>query len=184
VVLPTLIFIFGAYLLYALFTSWPRRSSGQSRPRTPWQQLARVTLVGGLGGVLGFILWFSFSPDQQGQNLELASFLGTGWADGQLRQADRRLEYPSLNSQGPGDQPVYALLHPETPVSQVSQEKKPAAARPLRKPNLQKMPIPQGKGSKTVSQPPKKERVAAKPKVKKKKPVSSPGSPKAAAGSG
>ncbi len=179
--LPTLIFILGAYLLYALFTAWPRRHNGHLRARRRWRRFGRLTLAGGLGLGLGLILWFFLSPDPQQRDLKLAGFLGTGWAEGWLGQADRRLEYPQVKSQGPGDQPVYALLHPETPPTQLSQEKKPAAPRPLRKPGLQKSSS-QGKGGKSLAQPPKKERVATKPRLKKKKPESSPAGQKGTSG--
>jgi len=180
-VLPTLIFILGAYLLYALFTAWPRRHSGSLRTRTRWRRFGRLSLAGGLAVGLGLILWFFLFPEQPHQDLKLVDFLGTGWAEGWLGQADPPLEYPQVKSQGPGDQPVYALLHPETDPVQVSQEKKPDAPRALRKPRLPKASS-QGKGGKSLAQPPKKERVAAKSRLKKKKPDSSSGGQKGTSG--
>lgn len=179
--LPTLIFILGAYLVYALVTVWPRRHNGSLRTRTRWRRFGRLTLAGGLAVGLGLLLWFFLFPEQPPQELKLVDFLGTGWAEGWLGQADSRLEYPQVKSQGPGDQPVYALLHPETPPVQLSQEKKPAAPRVLGKPRLTK-PTSQGKGAKSLAPPPKKERVATKSRLKKKKPDSSSGGQKGTSG--
>jgi outer membrane biosynthesis protein TonB len=181
-VVPTLAVIILAYIIAALINIWPRRKKelwgSRSRGwRGGWLALA------GAGAGLGFILLLALTSKSSHQNLRIAGFLGTGWAEGQPEKAGPRQEYPQMKPQGPGEQPVYALLHPETPGGQLGPDKKTPAARSLKKPKVQKLPTPQAKSAKSGAVAPKKERVAtSKTKPKKKKQSSSPASPKATGG--
>jgi len=180
-VLPTLLFILWAYGTYALFTVILQRKGGHFRSRSRWRRLGWLTLAGGLGAGLVGLTWLSFSPDQEHQNLKLSGFLGTVYAEGWPEKVDRR-QYPlaKTQSQGPGDQPIYALLHPETPASQVEPEKKSPKPRPGRKAKLEKPAANSLKGKASAAIP-KKDKVAAKGKAKKKR-AATPASKKSSAG--
>ena len=166
--LPTLLFILWAYGMYALFSVILQRKGGYSRSRSRWGSLGWLTLAGGLGAALVLLIWLSFSPTREHQNLKLTGFLGTVYAEGWPGKVDRPLEYPLTKGQGPGDQPVYALLHPETPASQVEPEKKAPKPRPGRKARLEKSTAASAKAKATASAP-KKEKVGVKTKPKKKR---------------
>jgi hypothetical protein len=182
--LPTLGFILLAYGIYALITFWSRRQGGKYRGRSRARRYGWLTFAGSTAVGLGLVLWVSLSPEQRGQNLKFAGFLGSmGWADGWAGQkTDRPLESLPIKSQGPGDQPAYASLHPETPAEQLGPEKKPLPPRPLRKPKLQKLPKSQAKGGKVATSAAKKDKASSKSASKKKKPPPSPGSQKSAGG--
>jgi hypothetical protein len=180
--LPTLIFILGAYLSYALISAWPKRSGVPGRSRGRWRRFGWITLAGAVGSGSALLLWLSLSPAQKQQNLKMEGFMGTVWADGVMGESPRPLEYPMAKTQAPGDHPVYALLHPETPEGGLGQGKPPVAHRSLKKPRPHNLATSQGKGGKALAQSAKKEKVTAKTRPKKKKTVSSPGSPKATSG--
>ena len=180
--LPTLAFILWAYGMYALITAWSRRRGGKFRSRDRGRRYGWLTLAGSTALGLGLILCFCLPPDQPGQNLKFAGFLGgLGWEDGAAK-TERSLEPLPIKGQGPGDQPAYAYLHPETPANQVGPEKKPPAPRPLRKPKLQKLAKPQAKGGKVSTSSPKKEKTTGKISPKKKKQSSSPETPMSSGG--
>jgi hypothetical protein len=130
-VLPTLAVILWAYGTYALFSFIFRRQDGYLRRSSRWRQFSWLTLVGGVSAVLALIVWCCFSPDKNDQKLKLAGFLGTVYAEGWPDRVDR-VNYPPVKSQKAGEQPVYALLHPETPASQLEPEKKLPKPRPVR----------------------------------------------------
>ncbi len=131
--LATLAVVLWAYGMYALFSYIFRRQGGQVRSRSRWRKLGRFALVGGVTAGVGFIFWCCLSPDKHDQRLKLAGFLGTVYAEGWPDRVDRLKEPPVKSAnQGASEQPAYALLHPETPVSQVGPEKKLPRPRPSR----------------------------------------------------
>lgn len=117
--LPTFLFILGAYALYALVVVWCRwqraRFSGrreQGRPR--WR-----TLTGGavfLGLFLCLTSWLA--PSNQDQKVKLAGILGVSEGDvGLPKQAALRAATLQLDQKPPGGLPGYTMLHPESPPS-------------------------------------------------------------------
>jgi hypothetical protein len=175
-VLPTLAVILWAYGMYALFAFILQRKGGQPRGQSSWGKLTGFILVGGIAG-LGLILWCCYSPDETDHRLKLAGFLGTVYAEGWPDRVDK-VEYPPVkaSNRGMGEQPAYALLHPETPSSQIEPEKKlirPRPSRAAKKPTS----VVQEKSGKTakvaVTPSSKKDKTAAKSRSKKKKRSSS-----------
>jgi hypothetical protein len=174
-VFPTLAVIIWAYGMYALFSFIMQRRGDHSRARSRGRKLTGLTLAGGIFA-LGLILWCCFSPDQTDQRLKLAGFLGTVYAEGWPNQVDR-VEYPPVKTQNQGteEQPAYALLHPETPTSQIKPEKKllkPRPSRVVKKPkpaSLQEKSGKTAKVAKTAVPLAKKDKMAGKNRAKKKK---------------
>jgi hypothetical protein len=186
-VLPTLAVILWAYGMYALFSFIFQRKNGQPRGQSRWRKLSGFSLVLGIAGV-GLILWCCCFPDKTDQRLKLTGFLGTVYAEGPDRVD--RVEYPPVKAQnqGTGDQPAYALLHPETPDSQIEPEKKlirPRPSRAVKKGQPSSVQDKSGKNAKvakTVTPSSKKDKVAAKSRAKKKKRSSAPESGQTNAG--
>jgi hypothetical protein len=174
-VLPTLIVIVFAYGMYVLFSFVLQRKGGHSRHRNNARKFTWITMAGCLIG-LGFILWCGLTPDRHDQRLRLAGFLGTVYAEGWPHRVDQ-MDYPPVKVQtsGTGDQPVYALLHPETPSSQLEPEKKLIKPRPVRTAKKKQVGNAQEKSGKTAkvtkvtAQAPKKDKMAAKSRTKKMK---------------
>jgi hypothetical protein len=185
-VLPTLAVILWAYGMYALLSFLFQRKGGH--PRGRGRKLSGFTLVGVILGV-GLILWCCYSPDRQDQRLKLAGFLGTVYAEGWPDRLDN-MEYPPVKAtnQGAGEQPTYALLHPETPTSQIEPEKKLIRPRPSRAakkrqaPSVHEKSGKNAKVTKTVTPSSKKDKLAAKSRAKKKKRSSAPGNGQTNAG--
>lgn len=184
--LPTLLFILGAYLLYALHAVWSRRRGGLAIRRNPPVRSGRLSLAAGGAGlaiVSLLCLWlFVDAPDEpQKPGGMLAAVLTEGW---QAHQADYRLESLPLKVEKapePVEQPVYAYLHPEAPAPQIKPEKKPAAPRPLRKAQVKRLADDRHKKGWVAARAAKKPKVAGKTAAKKKKkPRPSPGGPPAA----
>jgi len=161
--------------MYALFSYIFQRKGGQPRGQSRWRKLNGFILVGGIVGV-GLILWCCFSPDKNDQRLKLAGFLGTVYAEGWPDRVDR-VEYPPVKAtnQGAGEQPAYALLHPETPASQIEPEKKlirPRPSRAAKKSPAASVHDKSGKPvkvAKTSTSASKKDKITAKNRAKKKK---------------
>jgi hypothetical protein len=92
-----------------------------------------------------------------------------------------RLNYPPLKSsnQGASEQPAYALLHPETPASQLGPEKKLPKPRPNRAAAKGPAVAPPEKAGKIAkvakapAPPAKKDKLAATKSRAKKKPRTS-----------
>ena len=184
--LPTLAVILWAYGMYALFSFIFQRKSGRYRDRRGWRRLTWVTLMAGVTLGLGLILWCWISPDRTDQRLRLAGFLGTVYAEGWPDRVDR-LEYPPVKGQNQtaGGQPAYALLHPETPASQLEPEKKLPKPRPMRLAKTLGAADKAGKSAKAAKAPAsqaKKDKVVAKSHAKKKKATSAAGGKKTSAG--
>jgi hypothetical protein len=188
-VLATLAVILWAYGMYALFSFMFQRQGGYVRSRSRWRKLSRFTLVGGVTLGMGLMVWCCLYPDKHDQRLKLAGFLGTVYAEGWPDRVDR-LQYPPVKSPSPGssDQPAYALLHPETPASQMGPEKKLPKPRPGRAAPKKQAVASQDKPGKTakVTKAPapssKKDKVASKTRAKKKSRPSAPGGRQADAG--
>ena len=121
--MPTLAVVLWAYGMYALFSFLYHRQGAYVRSRSRWRKLSWLALVGGVAAGVGLIFWGGLYADKHDQRLKLAGFLGTVYAEG---RPDRRhfIKYPPVKSPNPGasEQPVYALLHPETPYSQIGPE--------------------------------------------------------------
>ena len=133
--------------------------------------------MAGLG--LTVVLARSFvEPDD---NLRLAGFLGTVWAEGWPDKVNQRVEYPPIKGTAMGAQPVYALLHPGTSPAELAQEKTAAKPRPIKKPKLRNLPVPQAKSPKSAIQAAKKDKEAAKGKSRTTAKKKKPGSPAPAA---
>jgi hypothetical protein len=188
-VLATLAVVLWAYGMYALFSFLYHRQGGYVRSRSRWRKLSWLTLVGGVAAGVGFIFWCCLYPDKHDQRLKLAGFLGTVYAEGWPDRVDR-LKYPPVKTPTPGtsEQPAYALLHPETPASQIAPEKKLPKPRPSRvapKRHVGTPPDKAGKNAKvtkTTTPPSKKDQLATKSRAKKKKRSSASRTRKADAG--
>lgn len=172
--LPTLLVILWAYGMYALFSLIFQSKGGHQRGRSRWGKLTGFTLVCGVIGV-GLILWCCYSPDKTDQRLKLAGFLGTVYAEGWPDRVDR-MEFPPVKAQnqGVGEQPAYALLHPETPASQIEPEKKLIRPRPSRAakalptPGVREKSGKNAKVNKTAASSSKRDKMTAKSRAKKK----------------
>jgi hypothetical protein len=181
-VLATLAVILWAYGMYALFSYIFRRQGGYLRSRNRWRKLSWLTLVAGGSAALGLICWGYLSPDKNDQRLKLAGFLGTVYAEGWPDRVDRQNYAPlKTSNQGASEQPAYALLHPETPDSQIGPEKKLPKPRPNRVVSKGPSVAPPDKTSKIAkvakapAPPAKKDKLAAnKSRAKKKNRTSAP----------
>jgi hypothetical protein len=188
-VLATLAVVLWAYGMYALFSFIFHRQGGYVRSRSRWRKLSRLALVGGVTAGAGLIFWCCLYPDKHDQRLKLAGFLGTVYAEGWPDRVDRLKDPPVKNpNQGASEQPAYALLHPETPASQIGPEKKLPKPRPSRVAPKGPAVAPQDKASKIAkvtkapAPPSKKDKLAAKSGAKKKNRSSAPGGRQADAG--
>jgi apolipoprotein N-acyltransferase len=166
--LPTILFILGAYGLYALAVVWCQwqRSRflgrrGKGRPR--W-----LTLAGGavfLGVFLTLLFWLA--PANTDQKVSLAGILGVSEAEvGLAKQADLRAASLHIDQTPANGQPAYALLHPESPPSL-----QPPAKPPVGK-NLHKLKGKQAselQRTKMEARLNKKDKAAGKIRAKKKK---------------
>ena len=168
--LPTILFILGAYALYALVVVWCRwqRSRfsgrrGQGRPR--W-----LTLVGGavfLGLFLGLTCWLA--PSASDQKVRLAGILGVSEGEeGLAKQANLRAATLHLAQKPPGGQPAYTLLHPESPPS-LTPPTKTLAGNQLLKPKAKRAAAKDPQKPKVEASLTKKDKAASKAKAKKKK---------------
>jgi hypothetical protein len=188
-VLATLAVVLWAYGMYALYSMVFHRQGGYVRSRSRWGKFSRLTLAGGVAAGVGFIFWSSLYADKNDQRLKLAGFLGTVYAEGWPDRVDG-LKYPPDKSpnQGGAEQPAYALLHPETPASQMAPEKKLLKPRPNRVAPKAPTVAPQDKAgknakvTKTPAPPAKKDKMAAKSRANKKNRSSAPGGRQANAG--
>lgn len=173
--LPTILFILGAYALYALVLIWCRwqRSrflgrQGKGRPR--W-----LTLAGGAGflGLFLFVL-FWLAPATPNQTMRLAGILGVAEGEDALaKQANLRAATLQLDEKPPGGQPPYALLHPESPPSLLPPSKTLAGSQ-LPKPKAKKLTVQEADKSKAEARVSKKDKAPGKVKAKKKKTATPP----------
>jgi hypothetical protein len=140
--LPTLLFVFGAYSLYALLIFWSRYRRKDLR-RERYRAKSPRLFLGGGAAVLGclILLVIRFSPPAPHQ-LRLAGVLG-GLELGLITaKAELATENLPLANEGQGQHPAYALLHPETP-PMLMPEKPASPASPSRRPKI-KRPVKSG----------------------------------------
>lgn len=119
--LPTVLFIIVAYTLYALVVGWCRWQKFRflerpSRTRPRW-----LTLAGGAASLgLLFYVIFWMTPAAPVENTRLADILGVAqgkaWLEKKKLVQKASLQAPlQLDQRQPNGQPVYAVLHPESP---------------------------------------------------------------------
>ncbi|MCL6620873.1 MAG: hypothetical protein K6T55_02120 [Syntrophobacterales bacterium] len=128
-VLPTFLFILGAYAAYALLRLIFRRPAGGrrgSRPgRLPW-----ISVAAGAGSVL-CLMWLlaTGAPENPGKDLRLAGIVGLPGEGYRQLQPEVRLEPPAppLAAAAP---PTFVLVHPETPAALMLPEKTSATVKP------------------------------------------------------
>jgi len=162
--------------MYALFSLIRQSKGAYIRGRSRGRKFSWLTLVASVLAGVGLTIWGGLFPDKSDQRVRLAGFLGTVYAEGWPGRVDH-LNYPPVKSQAPGtgEQPVYTLLHPETPTSQLEPEKKLPRPRPGR--IAPKGPATPGqvkagkigKAAKASGPLSKKDKTAAKTSAKKKK---------------
>ncbi|MDI6852291.1 MAG: hypothetical protein QME75_01635 [Deltaproteobacteria bacterium] len=167
--MPTLLFVFGAYSLYALFTLWSRYRRIDFRGERYGAKSPRLVLSGG-AAVLGclILLVFGFSPPAPHQTPRLAGVLGGFELELKTAKAELAAEnLPPVNG-GQGEHPAYALLHPETPP--MLEPAKPASSvSPSRRPKI-KRPVKSGMPKRqTASKSAKREKPANNFQIKKNK---------------
>lgn len=131
--LPTFLFILGAYAVYALLRLSARRPLTRRGPR--FGRLSWLPLAAGAGTAL-CLLWLVLTgvPDERGKDLRLAGIVGLS-AGESFRQPEVRLE-PPAPAVGAAAPPTFVLVHPETPVALMLPDKaaSPLKGRPVVKP--------------------------------------------------
>jgi hypothetical protein len=169
--LPTILFILGAYGLYALVLVWCQwqrsRWTGRRRQGRPrW-----LTLTGGaifLGIFLGLTSWLA--PSNSDQKLKLAGILGVSESEVDLaKQASLRAATLRLEPKPPQGEPAYTLLHPESPPSLLPPAKSSLGAVPLHKPKVKRAGKDTPKPRVEASLSKKDKAAAGKARPKKKK---------------
>lgn len=168
--LPSLLFIFGAYSLYALYALWSRhRRKDLIRVRRGGKS-PRLLLVGGaLALVCMILLAVAFSPPAPHQTLRCAGVLGGSEPGLIMARAELSPEKLPVANEGQGDRPAYALLHPETPP--MLMPGKPASPPGShRKPKVKPPVKNEVRKSRTASKSPVKEKPANNTRARKVKP--------------
>ncbi len=173
--LPALLFILWAYGMYALISTLSGRRTGALRRGRSWRRLGWRGLLTGGGVGLGLALALAQSFDEQHQDLKLAGFLGTVWAEGWPAKLTPRVEEPPIKGTASGDQPGYALLHPGAPSAELAGKTMTPRPRPAPRPKIRK--APGGKGTKAAAQ---NHLAAASDKSKTVTPKKKPPAPTAA----
>ncbi len=174
--LAALLFILWAYGMYALISTLSGgragtlRGGGRSLRRLGW-----LGLLAGAGVGLGLVLALAQSFDERHQDLKLAGFLGTVWAEGWPGKLSPRVEEPPIKGTASGDQPGYALLHPGAPSPEFARKTMTPRPRPAPKPKIRK--APGAKGTKAAAQ---NQMAAAKEKSETATPKNKPSAPTAA----
>ncbi len=134
--LPTLIFVACAYLVYALFRVWSRCHRKQFLPYKCQRRRVRLGWVGGTGVGVGIIILLCIiGLPYQDENLRTASIISATWVQDPVVPAlamQHQESFPLKNQIEQG-QPAYAYLHPESPSLQVLPEKKAHRPRRLHK---------------------------------------------------
>ncbi len=173
--LAALLFILGAYGIYALISALCGRRAGALRQGRSWRGLGWLGLLAAAGVGLGLALVLAQSFDERHQDLKLAGFLGTVWAEGWPDRMSPRAEEPPIKATASGDQPGYALLHPGTPAAELAS--KTMTPRPRPAPKLNNRKGPGAKGTKAAAQ---NQLAATKDKSKTATPKKKPSGPTAA----
>ncbi len=171
--LAALLFILWAYGMYALVSTLRGRRAGALRRGRPWRRLGWLGLLAGAG--VGLVLAWALVQSFEGrhQDLQLAGFQGTVWAEGVPANLNSRVEEPPIKATASGDQPVYSLLHPGTSAAELAPKTMTPRPRPAPKPKIRK-----AQGAKRTKAPARNQLAAAKDKSKtatsKKKKLSAP----------
>ena len=168
--LPTILFILGAYALYALVLVWCRWQRARFLGRREQGRPRWLTLIGGavfLGLFLSLTLWLA--PSARDQKLRLAGILGVSEGEMYLaKQANLRATTLHLDQKLPGGQPGYTMLHPESPPTLVPPSK-PQAGAQLLKPKTKRASLRESQKPKMEASLAKKDKAPVKSKAKKKK---------------
>jgi hypothetical protein len=156
--MPSLLFIVGAYALFALCILWSRHQRSRYKSRRYGSRTPRLLLGGSilaLACIIGLAVSFFAPPSQN--SVQLTGVLKAaepGWIMVNTELPPEKLR---LLHKGTGNQPVYALLHPETPpvlmpekspspraASRRAKMKRPAA-QDLQKATISSRPTAQGR---------------------------------------
>ena len=128
--LPTVVFVLGAYGFYALYAVGTQRQERRLRERWRPRRLWLVRAAGwlGLGLVLSVLVYLS--PHSADDRAKMAAVLGLAGQESQgVSGGGVPLPPLALKLPPPGQQPAYALLHPETPAVNPAPPGKPKRAR-------------------------------------------------------
>ena len=168
--LPTILFILGAYALYALVLVWCRWQRSRFLGRREQGRPRWLTLTGGavfLGLFLSLTLWLA--PSARDQKLRLAGILGVSEGEMALaKKANLRAATLQLDQKLPGGQPGYTMLHPESPPSLLPPTKSLAGAQ-LPKPKAKRVALREPQKPRLEASLTKKDKAPTKVKAKKKK---------------
>ncbi|MGA8572055.1 MAG: hypothetical protein ACLP7A_12125 [Desulfobaccales bacterium] len=171
--LAALLFILWAYGMYALISTLRGRRAGALRRGRPWRRLGWLGVLAGAGVGLVLALALVQSFEGRHQDLQLAGFQGTVWAEGVPANLNSRVEEPPIKATASGDQPGYSLLHPGTPSAELAPKTMTLRPRPAPKPKIHK-----AQGAKGAKPAARNQLAAAKDKSKtatsKKKKPSAP----------
>ncbi len=168
--LPTLLFILGAYSLFAIYTLWSRyrRKRLRSVRRGP---TSPPLLLGSGIIVLICAIWLiaRFFPPPSNKIFHLAGVLGAAEPGLIMARAELTPEKLPVANTGVGDHPGYALLHPETP-AMLMPEKPASPPSPPRKPRAKRPATGEAQKNAMSGKPMAKEKPTGKNRTKKKKP--------------
>ena len=167
--LPTILFILGAYALYALVVVWCRWQRSRFLGRREQGRPRWLTLIGG-GVFLGLFLSLTFwlAPPNADQKVKLAGILGVSEGEvGLAKQASLRAATLHLEQKPPGGLPAYTLLNPESPPS-LTPPGNPQAGKQLLKPKAKRAAAREPQKPKVETGLTKKDKAPTKVKAKKK----------------
>lgn len=166
--MPTLLFVLGAYSLYALFILWSRFQRKDLRRERYGAKSPRLFL--GSGAVLGclILLVIGFSTPAPHQTQRLAGVLGGPELNLITAKTKLAAENLPLGNEDQGKHPAYALLHPETPPMLVIEKPPASPASPPRRAKFKRTANSGIDKRELVSKSPKREK--PNPRVRKKKP--------------
>lgn len=167
--LPTILFIVGAYGLFALYKFLYRPPSGGYRRRgrrakTGWLKISAAGI--GLGLLGGLFIWLpSLSKTD---DLKMAGlFVLPQERDRLAPKTDPHLATLTAEGSPTLEQPAYALLHPETPAVKILPDKKAAGPGLLRKPKMAKLSRAKVKKNRAGHRAVKKPKATSRAKTKK-----------------
>jgi hypothetical protein len=170
--LPTFLFILGAYGCYALYNLWSwRRKKGlrDLRRNTKTRPLILTGFSLAVGCIIVLCIWLA--PPSPQASFNLAGILGLGHNQSWLTaRADQPLKKPLMTNSESQDRPAYALLHPETPAALILKENPEPSRTPHRKPKKRKLRRRASKKTKVKARSRVTKKVSGKNRVKKKGP--------------
>jgi hypothetical protein len=168
--LPTLLFILGAYSIYALCAVWSRCSKRRLRSVRQEPRSSRVLLGGGVIALV-CLIWLAVRlvPPSSHQGLHLSGVLGAAEPGVVMARAELTPDKLPVGNASPGDHPAYALLHPETP-PMLMPEKPSSAPSPPRKPKVKRTVNGEAHKKLVSNKPAGKEKPTGKVRSKKRRP--------------